>query len=126
MINIGIIGAENSHCAAVAGLINVQKKVPGCKVVAVWGERPVWAKNSAARGQIEASVLLTEDILPGVVSLPHGFGMNNAEDGVPSSGPSINELTSADRCDAIAKTPFHKQVPVRISKASSPAAATAS
>ena len=38
MIRIGIIGAENSHCAAVAGLINKRKQVPGCKVVAVWGE----------------------------------------------------------------------------------------
>jgi len=63
MIRIGIVGAENSHCAAVARLINVQKKVPGCRVVSVWGERPMWAKNSAERGEIPEIVKTPADMV---------------------------------------------------------------
>jgi anaerobic selenocysteine-containing dehydrogenase len=49
---------------------------------------------------------------PGVVSLPHGYGMRY--DGGPPAGPALNMLTSATHCDRIAATPFHKHVPVMI------------
>ena len=70
----------------------------------------------SARGQVEVQVTLTDEVLPGVVSLPHGFGLDEVgSDGqVTKTGPRINELTASDHCDAIAKTPFHKHVPVRI------------
>tara|TARA_R110002073_G_scaffold303128_6_gene471307 strand:- start:25808 stop:28063 length:2256 start_codon:yes stop_codon:yes gene_type:complete len=66
-------------------------------------------------GSIEAIVQHDDCILPGVLSLPHGYGLEYPEAGTRvATGPRINELTSADHCDAISKTPFHKTVPVRV------------
>lgn len=55
MLKIGIIGAENSHCAAIAKLCNVHKKV-AARVTMVWGETPKFAKAAAESGQIPAIV----------------------------------------------------------------------
>lgn len=70
----------------------------------------------SARGQVTVRVTVSDELQPGVVSLPHGFGMDEkrADGKVVRSGPRINELTASEHCDAIAKTPFHKHVPVRI------------
>lgn len=65
----------------------------------------------SARGAVPVSIEIADDLLPGVVSLPHGYGMVGDDE---VRGPAVNELTDADRCDALAKTPFHKYVPVRI------------
>jgi hypothetical protein len=46
------------------------------------------------------------------VTLPHGYGIRY--DGGPPVGPEINRLTSAGHCDPVARTPFHKFVPVDI------------
>ncbi|MBT3376864.1 MAG: Gfo/Idh/MocA family oxidoreductase [Lentisphaerae bacterium] len=51
MLRMGIIGAENSHCAAIARLLNVEQALP-CRVVSVWGEAPRFARQSAEVGQI--------------------------------------------------------------------------
>lgn len=56
MLNIGIIGAENSHCAAIAKLCNVDKKVPGVRVTSVWGEKKKFAQAAAEAGQIPTIV----------------------------------------------------------------------
>ena len=63
------------------------------------------------RGAVRAQVEITEELQPGVASMPHGYGMTEDE---ATWGPAVNELTSADHCDNLAKTPFHKTVPVRI------------
>ncbi|MEM7588231.1 MAG: molybdopterin-dependent oxidoreductase [Acidobacteriota bacterium] len=84
-----------------------------------------WAVCESARGSVRVQVELSEESLPGVASLPHGFGMKGTEDGLApdaAAGPAINELTSADHCDELAKTPFHKHIPVRVSPAAAPAA----
>ena len=74
----------------------------------------------SARGAVEARVEITDELKPGVVSLPHGYGMSDpGADG--TAGPAINELTASDHCDPIAKTPFHKHVAVRV-RAVAPAA----
>jgi predicted dehydrogenase len=52
---IGIIGAENSHAAAIAKLCNVEKKV-AARVVAIWGETAKFAKAAAETGQIPTIV----------------------------------------------------------------------
>lgn len=62
-------------------------------------------------GAVEAVVEVDEGMLPGVLSLPHGYGMEH--EGV-QTGPRINALTAADHCDPLTKTPFHKTVPVRL------------
>jgi len=63
------------------------------------------------RGTVSVQVEITDELRPGVVSMPHGYGMTeNGE----TNGPAVNELTAAHHCDELAKTPFHKCVPVRI------------
>jgi hypothetical protein len=42
-MKIGIIGAENSHTAAIAKLINVEQKIKGFSVDYVWGETDAFA-----------------------------------------------------------------------------------
>jgi Oxidoreductase family, NAD-binding Rossmann fold len=51
-MKIGIIGSENSHTAAIATIINIQKKIKGCSVDYVWGETADLAKQAAKAGQI--------------------------------------------------------------------------
>lgn len=79
------------------------------------GEVSVESKRAA----IQVTAAVTDGIRVGFVSLPHGYGMIEfSDDGVEKRvGPDINVLTSADHCDAIAKTPFHKYVPVRVTPA---------
>jgi anaerobic selenocysteine-containing dehydrogenase len=54
-------------------------------------------------GTVEVEVALTDDVMPGVVSLPHGYGHQVAgtrmagASGVP--GVSVNDLTDPDRLD---------------------------
>ncbi|MBT4501343.1 MAG: Gfo/Idh/MocA family oxidoreductase [Gemmatimonadetes bacterium] len=52
MLNIGIVGAENSHTAAIAKVINVDKRVPGVRVTHVWGETRAYARKAAEAGEI--------------------------------------------------------------------------
>jgi anaerobic selenocysteine-containing dehydrogenase len=54
-------------------------------------------------GKVEVDVLATDDVMPGVVSLPHGYGhqvrgtrMSHAS---TVTGVSINDLTDPDRLD---------------------------
>ncbi len=67
------------------------------------------ANCESSRGAVEVRVSITDEVPEGVVSLPHGYGMADGD-----SGPGVNELTASDHCDDLAKTPFHKCVPVRI------------
>ena len=63
-------------------------------------------------GSALAPVEVNERMLPGHVSLPNGFGLDN-EDG-SRSGVAANELTSLDDRDRFAGTPHHKYVRARI------------
>jgi len=55
-MKIGIIGAENSHAAAIAKLINVDKKIEDCEVTMLWGETKEFAEKTQKDGQIPAVV----------------------------------------------------------------------
>jgi anaerobic selenocysteine-containing dehydrogenase len=71
---------------------------------------------TTAAGSAEASVEISEAMLPGHASLPNGFGLDYTEaDGqkrVPGVAP--NSLTSSEWRDVYAGTPWHKHVPARI------------
>ena len=73
----------------------------------------------SARSKITAIVEVTDMNRPGFLSLPHGYGMmekqSDSWDDAKQVGPNINALSSTDHCDDIAKTPFHKFIPVRVS-----------
>jgi len=70
------------------------------------------ARITTAIGSALARVEVTDRMLPGHVSIPNGFGLDN-EDGT-RSGIAPNELTSLDDRDKFAGTPHHKFVPAKI------------
>ncbi|MEN8255973.1 MAG: Gfo/Idh/MocA family oxidoreductase [Verrucomicrobiota bacterium] len=51
-MKIGIIGAENTHTAHIAKVLNVDKSVEGFSVEFVWGETREFAEKAAEFGQI--------------------------------------------------------------------------
>jgi len=63
-------------------------------------------------GSLEVTVELDEGLRRGMVSLPHGYGMRYQ--GGPPNGPQLNRLTASAHCDPLARTPFHKHVPVEV------------
>jgi anaerobic selenocysteine-containing dehydrogenase len=71
---------------------------------------------TTARGSAEASVEVTDAMLPGHASLPNGFGLDYTDlDGnTVVAGVAPNSLTSVDWRDEFAGTPWHKHVPARI------------
>ena len=74
------------------------------------------ARVTTAAGSAEATIEITETMLPGHAALPNGFGLDYVgEDGatvVPGVAP--NALTSTEWRDKYAGTPWHKHVPARI------------
>ena len=76
------------------------------------------AKANCRSATSKIEVLLMEDdaVQKGMVTLPHGYGMlyTSTTGELKQNGPAINELTATDHCDPIAKTPYHKHVPVAI------------
>jgi anaerobic selenocysteine-containing dehydrogenase len=77
-----------------------------------------WARCESRRGSVVVRVQITDTVRPGQVTLPHGYGMEHpGGDGERKpSGVNINELTAAEDRDPVAGTPYHKYVPVRISR----------
>ncbi|WP_344796589.1 molybdopterin-dependent oxidoreductase [Litoribacillus peritrichatus] len=67
-------------------------------------------------GKVEVSLMSDDSVQRGMVTLPHGYGMlyTDASGELKQNGPAINELTSMNHCDPIAKTPYHKHVNVAI------------
>ena len=63
MLNIGIVGAENSHTAAIAKVLNVEKRVSGVRVTHVWGETARFARLAAEAGQIPNIVKTPADLI---------------------------------------------------------------
>lgn len=62
-MKIGIIGAENSHSAAIAKTLNVEKKIPGVCVDSIWGETEEFARVAAEKGAIPHIVKRPTDML---------------------------------------------------------------
>jgi anaerobic selenocysteine-containing dehydrogenase len=69
-------------------------------------------------GSVEAEVAATDDLMPGVVSLPHGYG--HGFDGVHLAqaarvpGPSINDLTDPEALDSVSGNAAFSGVPVQV------------
>ena len=74
------------------------------------------ARITTAAGSAEASVEISEAMLPGHASLPNGFGLDfvDADGQTHIPGVAPNALTSSDWRDVYAGTPWHKHVPARI------------
>jgi anaerobic selenocysteine-containing dehydrogenase len=73
---------------------------------------------SSAAGTVAVEVAASNDMMPGVVSLPHGFG--HSRPGVKLSvagqvaGPSANDVTDADFTDTVAGTAAVNGLPVTV------------
>ena len=68
-------------------------------------------------GIIRIIANVTDEVAPGVLSMPHGHGLSQTGDSdYRTNGARVNMLTSADYCDPLAKTPYHKNVRVRLEK----------
>ncbi len=70
----------------------------------------------STRGAVTVRVHLTEAIRRGVVSLPHGYGMeySDGSGGRRRNGPAVNLLTESGHRDPLTATPYHKHVRVRL------------
>jgi anaerobic selenocysteine-containing dehydrogenase len=70
----------------------------------------------SARGSLEVRVAITDEVRPGMVTLPNGYGTEHpGPDGArQTAGPAVNRLTDAAWRDPIAATPLHKHVRVRV------------
>ncbi|ORW01988.1 molybdopterin-dependent oxidoreductase [Mycobacterium kyorinense] len=74
------------------------------------------ARITTAAGSAEASVEISEAMLPGHASLPNGYGLDFVDDDGATLIPGVaaNSLTSTEWRDEYAGTPWHKHVPARI------------
>lgn len=79
------------------------------------------AEIASSVGQVGVAVEVTDAVMPGVVSLPHGFG--HGRPGVRLSvarerpGVSINDLTRRDRFDPLSGNAALSGTPVSVSRA---------
>ncbi len=76
---------------------------------------------STATGKATAIVEISSMMQQGHISLPNGMGLDtsDAKGNAERVGVAANELTSIDRRDSFAGTPWHKNVPARIDVLSS-------
>lgn len=79
MKRLGIIGAENSHTAAIARELNIALAFPEFRVTHVWGETAEFAQKAAADGQIPNIVASPEQMLGAVdcVMVDHRDGRHH-------------------------------------------------
>lgn len=81
-----------------------------------------WVLCSSATGSVQVPIMLTDEVPQGILSMPHGYGLQYPGENETDTGPAVNMLTSLLDCDPLAKTPHHKNVRVKISKIASPVA----
>ncbi|PKO84204.1 MAG: dehydrogenase [Betaproteobacteria bacterium HGW-Betaproteobacteria-11] len=69
-------------------------------------------------GAVTLPAQLTTDILPGVVSMPHGYGQRDAGASTAAAhgGGSMNDITDEQFIDALTGTPVLNGVPVTVTR----------
>ena len=72
-------------------------------------------------GAVEVAVEVTEDIMPGVVSLPHGWGHHREgvswQTAAAHAGVSLNDLTDPERYDRLTGNAVLNGTPVTVERA---------
>ena len=86
-----------------------------------------WVAIESAKGRVVVRSQADDTMRRGQLALPHGYGQAypTADGARLVNGPRVNLLTSGDHCDPIAGTPYHKNVPVRLARATVQEAAAA-
>jgi anaerobic selenocysteine-containing dehydrogenase len=74
---------------------------------------------SSAAGSVEVEVLATEDMMRGVVSLPHGYGQGRVPgvrlaEAARLPGVSMNDLTDPARVETVSANAVLNGIPVRV------------
>ncbi len=72
----------------------------------------------SARGAIRVPVHVTDDMMPGVVYCPHGWGHRNPRLSRASQHPgeNVNELTDSATLDVLSGIPRFNGTPVTLEK----------
>ena len=76
----------------------------------------------SAAGVVEVECQASDDVMPGVVCLPHGYGQGTFEgvrlrEAAALPGVSMNDLTDPARVEAVAGNAVVNGVPVTIERA---------
>jgi anaerobic selenocysteine-containing dehydrogenase len=71
-------------------------------------------------GRIEVPAEITEDIMPGVVSLPHGWGHDRAGTRLRvagrTAGASVNDITDGEAIDPVSGNAAFSGLPVQVER----------
>ena len=87
---------------------------------AVGGAKGDWMAVVTRIGRLVVRVEADENLRRGQAALPHGYGqMFDTPAGPVTVGPRLNLITDCEDCDPIARTPYHKNVAVRVERATS-------
>lgn len=79
------------------------------------GQEGGWMAVETKVGRVVVRVESDPALRKGQASLPHGYGqVFDTTEGQVTVGPRLNILTDCDDCDPIAKTPYHKNVAIRV------------
>ena len=79
-------------------------------------EQGNWVKCISKVGEVNIKTWLTDEVPRGMLAMPHGYGFSYPGEGEARTGALVNVLTATEDCDPLAKTPYHKNVRVRIEK----------
>jgi hypothetical protein len=69
--------------------------------------------------EVLVAARVTDDIYPGNLSMPHGYGLlwENDETGeLEPQGVNVQALVSAQHRDGLSGVPYHKYIPARVEK----------
>lgn len=119
-MKLGIIGAENTHTADVAQLLNVHKLIRGFSVTHVWGETRRAARAAAEAGRIGTIVQRPTDMLGQIdcVMVDHRHGKHHVQAVRPFIQAGIPAFvdkpmtTSLAQAKALLRLRAKKKVPV--------------
>jgi anaerobic selenocysteine-containing dehydrogenase len=75
-----------------------------------------WVKVQSKTGQVKIKTWITEEVPSGLLSMPHGYGFTYDGHDEKTTGAMVNVLTATEECDPLAKTPYHKNVRVKLEK----------
>ena len=75
-----------------------------------------WVRCYSKSGEVIIKTWITDEMPPKMLSMPHGYGFSYSGHDIKTTGALVNELTSMDDCDPLAKTPYHKNVRVNLEK----------
>ncbi|MEL6922795.1 MAG: molybdopterin-dependent oxidoreductase [Bacteroidota bacterium] len=75
-----------------------------------------WVRLRSTTGAVQIKIWITDEVPTGLLSMPHGYGFQYPGHNENTTGALVNVLTSTEDCDPLAKTPFHKNVRVRLEK----------